>query len=438
MAARQQASLTVMDGRAVGTSLRFDTAIRIGSAPYCEVIVPELAPIHAVIEPYLDESYFYRTEIPDTFVSKQPALEFEVPTHGFLQIGPVGVMVETHGGYRGKATITKSHDGVFSALSAIHAIGRLAKPRTSAAVVMLDEDTVVLAGGTTLMRGGGIFDTFETFKVSTRTTVESQMTVERLAPIAAALADRRVLIAGGNTSSAEIFDPTTHTTRAVASMQVTRTGGELFALPNGLVVALGGVRNGLWAEVYDPTKNRWGGLRSPDLHYLSAAPLSPTKFLLSAFWDYQDPKPAAFYVFDSATWRFDPVTPPIVNRRNLTLTALGHGRVLVTGGSPQEHVRAVEIFDLATQHWQRVADMPTRRSRPAITALPNGHVLVIAGESLSSGLYSGEVYDQGTNSWYALPANWDGINPLAGFARADNSAVIVGVGMVSLASDAPF
>jgi hypothetical protein len=143
-------------------------------------------------------------------------------------------------------------------------------------------------------------------------------------------------------------------------------------------------------------------------------------------------------LFDSTNWRFEPLPAPPTPRWSPKLVELGNGRVLIAGDYPQEHNRKVEIFDLAARQFHRVADMLSHRGSPAIAALPNGHVLVVGGDSLDAGLYSAEVYDQATDQWYALPPVWHGISPLGAVARSDNSAIVVGIGNVSLAGDAPW
>ena len=74
----------------------------------------------------------------------------------------------------------------------------------------------------------------------------------------------QVLIAGGETASAELFNPSTGTFTATGSMTVSRTGHTATLLPDGRVLIAGGVQDfgpgtvpiprsrGASAELYDP------------------------------------------------------------------------------------------------------------------------------------------------------------------------------------------
>jgi hypothetical protein len=438
--ARPSAHILVLDGRGAGRVLNFSEPIRIGSSSECELVLPELAPLHATIEhTEAGTGYLFRTEHEDVFIKGAPALEIELPTHAMLAIGPIGMIFTTNGGtYVSKPTILRAHSQPFSPLSAVHFLNKLTRPRSGAAVVGLSDEHVLVVGGEPPMRGEP-FASLELLAISTRTSTEVPLLVGRRSPTATRLLDGRVLIAGGGTNTVEIFDPTSRTSSPAAAMQTTRTAARAFALPDGLVVVIGGLFDpgGVIAEVYDPAHDRWGGLRAPELGFATTAQLDATRFLIAATSRTQRPA-STYYLFDSSNWRFEPLPPPPIPRSSQQLVELGNGRVLIAGGHAAEHVRAVEIFDLAARQFHRVADMLSHRGSPAIAALPNGHVLVVGGDSLDAGLYSAEVFDQASNQWYALPPVWHGISPLGAVARSDHSAVIVGIGNVSLAGDAPW
>ena len=438
---RQSAHIIVLDGRGAGRRFDFSQPIRIGSSSECELVLPELAPMHATIEhSESGTGYLFRTEHDDVFIRGVPASEIELPTHGMLSIGPIGVIFTTSGSYVSQPTIRRAHAQPFRPLSAVHLLGKLTRPRSGAAIVGLSDEQVLVVGGEPPMRGEP-FASLELLAITTRAFIEVPLLVGRRLPTATRLLDGRVLIAGGDTNRVETFDPATRTSSPAASMQTTRSGASAFALSNGLVVIIGGLfrPGGVVAEVYDPARDRWGGLRAPDLGFATTAQLDATHFLIAATMGGVAPRPAsAYYLFDATNWRFEPLPPPPIPRWSPQLVELGHGRVLIAGGYPHEHARGVEIFDLAARRFHRVADMLSDRGAPAIAALPNGHVLAVGGDSLDTGLYSAEVFDQATDQWYALPPVWHGINPLGAVARRDNSAIVVGVGNVSHAGDAPW
>ncbi len=91
------------------------------------------------------------------------------------------------------------------------------------------------------------------------------MTVARAAHTATLLPSGKVLIAGGMVGngsflgSAELYDPSTGTFSATASMHTARVGHQAVLLPGGRVLVIGGgcAANRTLAEIYDESRAQW-------------------------------------------------------------------------------------------------------------------------------------------------------------------------------------
>ena len=169
------------------------------------------------------------------------------------------------------------------------------------------------------------------------------------------LSNGKVLIAGGfigesdnTTASVEIYDPTSNTWSAAASMSTERADHTETLLPNGEVLVVGG--NGKSAclssaEIYDPANNTWTSAGNSSM--------------------------ARVYH---------------------TATLLPNGKVLIAGGGYSEGnlIASSEIYDPINNTWTTAANMITDRCSHAATLLPNGKVLVVGGNGAC--LSSAEIY----------------------------------------------
>ena len=161
------------------------------------------------------------------------------------------------GGANGPALATAEifdpETGIFSAAG----IGAMTVARANAAAAVLGDGRVLIAGGSNFSVN---FDSAsaEVFDPATGTFSSAgigSMSVERVFPVAAPLADGRVLVAGGAGSSgeggggwyssAEIFDPITNTfsTQAIGKMTTPRSLAVASPLADGRVLLAGGYRS---------------------------------------------------------------------------------------------------------------------------------------------------------------------------------------------------
>jgi N-acetylneuraminic acid mutarotase len=174
---------------------------------------------------------------------------------------------------------------------------------------------------------------------------------------------------GKAVASVEIFDPDAGTWTLAAPMATARYSFSLTVLPNGKVVAAGGVNakaEGFKSvEIYDPAANAW----------------TPAPELLKS------------------------------PREHHSATITGTGRVFVAGGKNPNitPLNTVQIFDPAGPTWINARSLSSPRTLPGLTTLESGHVLVVAGyDQLAQNagkpayLAEAQVYDDETGAWTTI------------------------------------
>jgi N-acetylneuraminic acid mutarotase len=194
------------------------------------------------------------------------------------------------------------------------------------------------------------------------------------------LADGRVLIAGGfwtgtgssmyegRDAASEIYDPVAGHWSREAPLPGAREGHAATLLPDGRVLATGGlIDTGMDycqitgdALAFDPRTLSWAktGTVDPEANRFARAHVRPD-------------------------------SDPAVRRLNHDMVALSDGRVLLFGGDdgeePQEKpphasTRIVQ-YDPATDLWTFAGDLGTPRALHTTTLLPDGTILIVGGET---------------------------------------------------------
>ncbi|HSY25681.1 MAG TPA: hypothetical protein VK841_26360 [Polyangiaceae bacterium] len=171
------------------------------------------------------------------------------------------------------------------------------------------------------------------------------------------LRDGRVLVSGGETLTADIYDPTTGTFSAAAPPThfFFNYPNGLIPLPDGTILAIGGSDpscvSSTTPEIYNPATNTW----------------SPT------------------------------AGPMNVPRHNSIPAALADGRVLVMGGYDQNtecgvtthtSITSAEIYDPVSGTFALTASMATPRAASWAVRLLDGRIFVAGGEEYGSDSYN--------------------------------------------------
>lgn len=248
------------------------------------------------------------------------------------------------------------------------------------------------------------------------------MSVSRAAHTATALADGRVLIAGGFTEKgsakgAEIYSPQTGGYSSLPPMLTTRHSHTATRLPDGRVLIAGGYGEGTTtlasAELFDPATNTFSATGS-----LVAARAGHTAVLLNngkvliagglgPGWNFL----SSAELYDPATGRFSPTGSMIAARESHVAVRLGNGQVLIAGGHNGSRrnltlLTSAERYDPVAGAFSRVGDMGVRRHKHDAVLLPSGDVLITGGsdERDDRGVYtSTEVFRPGTSSFMPGP-----------------------------------
>jgi N-acetylneuraminic acid mutarotase len=253
--------------------------------------------------------------------------------------------------------------------------------------------------------GNGAWTRFVGFDVPFRTHIAPTLPFSSLGAwrgdvAGAATANGKVLVtggnSGGNTNTADLYDPVANIVERAGNMVSARSKHSATTLAGGKVLVAGGFgANGnpmSTAEVYDPA-----GSSQND--------------------------PTAKGTFSGTSNNLS------VPRTQHTATLLGDGRVLIVGGvNNNGGVTGIEIYDPATNLFTFKINMAASRWAHSATLLQNGKVLIVGGNS--NGPFpvpNGEVYDPVQNT---LTPTSESIQALrsqhAAFLRADGKVMVVG------------
>ncbi len=228
-------------------------------------------------------------------------------------------------------------------------VGPMHEGRQDHSATLLQDGRVLLAGGGD--GGSGTRSTAELFDPATGTFTSVGMVEARSKHAAAMLGNGAVLLAGGQNTgtqflaSAEVFDPTAGSFSRTASLSSPRLGHTATALADGRVMIAGGFGPTVWAstEIYSlnagpsqgtfaagpaMTRDRLGhaSVRLDNGHVLSTGGWSSVAGGITYAIEEFDPAGGAFSLWSNSSWF-------VTNRRDHTIAALpGQSRALVAGG----------------------------------------------------------------------------------------------------------
>jgi hypothetical protein len=246
------------------------------------------------------------------------------------------------------------------------------------------------------------------------------MTVARSWHTATLLLDRQhVLVTGGGSETAELYDSKSGTFIATGSMSVARSGHTATLLTNaslpnyGKVLIVGGESTGSSAELYDPATGIFTvtGSATGMLAGHTATLLASGKVLLVAG---QGTVSAELY--DPATGTFAATGDLNVVRIGHTATLLLDGRVLIAGGA----TNSAELYDPASGTFTETGLLSRlQRGGATATRLTDGTVLVAGPDDTA------EIFDP-TAGIFTLAGDLAGSLGATASLRKDGTVLVAG------------
>ncbi|HEX2275148.1 MAG TPA: kelch repeat-containing protein [Acidimicrobiales bacterium] len=295
--------------------------------------------------------------------------------------------------------------------------GQLNEARRGHAVALLNDGRVLIAGGRN--PDGDPTASAEMYDPAAGTwTTTAPMSLGRIGHTMTTLADGRVLAAGGTArgtgvagggqtiapvATAEIFDPRTGSWRSITNMSTARFEHTATALADGKVLMAGGQGPGdggrvtalATAELYDPAADSFvatTNLSEGRTNHAAVllADRSTVLVVGGAGGTNADVSLGSAELYDARSGSWTRATPLSEARTGATATLLADGRVLVAGGESatrgqRRSLKKGEVFDPQAREWRSAGDMQCPRSEQAATLLGDGTVLVVAGDAAFPG-----------------------------------------------------
>ena len=309
-----------------------------------------------------------------------------------LDDGSVLVAGGRDGAHALASTELRASDGTFSAAAS------MGTARSGAAAVLLDDGRVLVAGGRA--DDGSALGSAELYDAATDSwyDVPGGMQEARADHTATLLPDGRVLVAGGTSSAGasatlEVFDPWTGLFEAAGSMSQARAGHAAALLDDGRVLLAGGsdgaqVLSG--SDLFDSASGALEAgptLTSPRMH-ASATLLLDHRVLIAGGSDGTSDL--------ASTEMFDPFVDAVAPAAPLGTARQGHlalrlplsNAVLLAGGSAAgQPLDSAELF----YPWRDVrvgtGTLVVPRADAALAPLSVGQVLAVGGSSAASEAY---------------------------------------------------
>ena len=286
--------------------------------------------------------------------------------------------------------------------------GDMTTGRHSATATVLDDGTVLVAGGQTFF-ALPVLGTAELYDADQGTFTETgPMATPRYNHTATKLQDGKVLILGGTDgfplASAELYDPQTGEFTDTGPLNTARQSQTASLLQDGRVLVAGGMALNeegnqaptAAAEIYDPVLGVFtetGSMTSARTSATAAA-LPDGRILLAGGGADEFLTPTATAeTFDSAKGSFESTGSMTHARIYQTSTALENGRVLVAGGLGETEPRAsAELYDPLVAGFVESGPMTSARTRHTASLLNDGQVLVAGGLGQSDVLATADLF----------------------------------------------
>jgi hypothetical protein len=301
------------------------------------------------------------------------------------------------------------------------AAGSLAHARAHHGATVLPTGEVLVTGG---HGGGGALGSTEIYNPDANTfSAGPTLNQARQSHYAQLLPNGLVLISGGNNntsddwdiqtnflSSAELYDPATHTFTTTGSKTNATCNGNSMLLWTGKFLAAGGGTNE--AELYTPgmpgTIETWvatGNMVTARTSHQQNL-LDDGRVLMTGGLDSAGNPLASAELYDYLTENFSSTGNMTIARQQHRTALLYTGKVLVTGGRPfaaSNVLKLAELYDPVNGTFTSTGDMVRYRRYHRATNLSNGKILITGGLGGATGtsngvLSSAELYDPATGT----------------------------------------
>jgi hypothetical protein len=258
--------------------------------------------------------------------------------------------------------------------------------------------------------------------VPSATSSTGQMSHGRSFHTATALADGRVLVAGGYFDRypiklADVFDPASGTFASTGSLGAARGFDSATRLADGRVLFAGGDPSS-WdadvlylnsAELFDPRTGTFSptGSMATTRDFHTATLLRDGRVLIVGGTDTYAHALTSAELYDPTSGTFS-ATGALGGPRGFhTATRLADGRVLIAGGTSDSWggakvLASAEIYNPNTGKFTATGAMSTKRASHTATLLADGRVLMVGGFGAGeTSLASAEIYDPKTGKFTA-------------------------------------
>jgi hypothetical protein len=338
--------------------------------------------------------------------------------------------------------------------------GSLSTPRFRHSATLLNNGTVLIAGGDNSSAAGAT-STAEIFDPSTGTfTTTGNLTAARESQTSTLLNNGSVLIAGGldatesNVSGAELYLPDTFTPAGLLSLtvspvtsiippgtyqrfvaqgtfasgsqrlasvtwnsadmngaQISNDAGNpgaavseksssLTTTPVSITAASGTVSGSTMLNLRPPGFVTTGAMAIPREFFGSVILNSGLVLVMNGDGGLGTPAPAELY--DPATGTFSETGSPLQKRYDFTATVLKNGMVLIVGGFTSSALGSAELYNPATGGFSPTGALHTARYNHTATLLQDGTVLIAGGYADSNTeLVSAELYNPASGTFTA-------------------------------------
>jgi large repetitive protein len=283
----------------------------------------------------------------------------------------------------------------------------MAMARDAACSVLLADGRVMVAGGNS---SSGVVSTVDLFGSGGSFTAGPAMLQPRANAACSLLKDGTVLVTGGTDgkvalSSAEIFSPTQGTWTSVGSMTQPRFGHTSTLTPWGAVLIIGGqsegkVTDSVEAYLTDGSFRAIGNLSSPRTDYALSI-ISGRRVMIAGGTDGQSTL-STIDIYNADNNTITPGGTMMVARKNFGAATLVDGTVMFTGGfgADGKVLDSSEIFDPIAFTSRTGPQMPSGRANHQSISLPNnGTLLLIGGTDGSNSIGSTDAYEPWTGKF---------------------------------------